>query len=62
MHCEYATIQAYQLTDFKKSRNACVVAVSVDLCAQLICVRGHPVAAVQMYLSFLRLYILQSFS
>lgn len=32
VHCEYAMI--HQLTDFKK-RSVCVVAVSMDLCAQL---------------------------
>lgn len=46
VHSEYVTIQAYQLTDFKERRNACVVSVSMDLCAQLTCVRGPTVATV----------------
>lgn len=43
----------------KKSRNACVVAVSMDLCAQFTCVWGPTVATVEIYLRFLWPYIKQ---
>lgn len=38
VHSEHAMIQPYQLTDLKESRNACVVALSMNLCAHSICV------------------------
>lgn len=60
MHREYAMI--HQLTDFKKRRSVCVVAVSMDLCAQLTYVTVATVRFSKALQFFMTSAVFHSFS